>query len=137
MCANPLISSAQALPQRDGIANLLKCAFNMDPTLAATGADRVLTPGTGTSGLPYLGLATSGSQRLRVEYIRRRNATDLLYQVQFCSRLDATGSPDDWAEATAPETVKPIDAEWERVVVKDQPPAGAAARFVRVLVRRL
>ena len=59
---------------------------------------------------------------------------DVLYQVQFCAHLSPAGSPDGWTASTATETVTPIDAEWERVVVEDQPPPGAASRFGRVLV---
>ena len=135
--ADPLISGPAASPRGDGIANMVKYAFNMDPTLAATGAGRVLTPGTGTSGIPYIGIETSGGLRLRVEYVRRRNATDLLYQVQFCTSLTATGAPDGWATSTATETITPIDADWERVVVEDQPTPGVTRRFGRVRVTQL
>ena len=76
--ADPLVSGPAASPRGDGVANFLKYAFNMDPNVAASGPGRVLTPGTGTSGLPYTGLANSGGSHLRVEYVRRRNADDVL-----------------------------------------------------------
>lgn len=71
-----------------------------------------------------------------MEYVRRRNAADLRYQVQFCTRLNSTNPALGWTTSAA-EAVTPIDTDWERVVVEDQPPPGATTRFSRVLVTEL
>lgn len=58
-----------AQPYADGVANLLKYAFNMN----GAGADvRVLVPGTGTGGLPAIGPRGSGATSVfRFKFIRR------------------------------------------------------------------
>jgi hypothetical protein len=133
--ADPLVSGSNAAPRGDGIPNLLKYAFNLDPAVATTGAGRFLTEGTGAAGLPCMRIEQAGGLRLRIEFVRRRNAADLLYEPQFCTSLTAVeGTPNGWAVPTATETVTAIDADWERVVVEDQPPPGAASRFSRVRV---
>lgn len=120
-----------ANPSGDGISNQLKYAFGMDPNIAY-GPDRYLTPGTGSSGLPAVSL--SGG-RLRIEFVRRINATDLTYTAQFGSDLTNSG-PEAWLPSE-PGTVTPISGQpgWERVIVEDgAAPPGAAVRFGRVAV---
>ena len=126
-------ASPGAAPQRDGIPNTLKYAFNMDPTVAQNGTDRYLTPGTGVSGLPSVRLAGSGSSaRLRVEFVRRRAALDIGYAVQFADGLASAGA---WQESSTTPVVTSIDADWERVVVDDSvSQSQAARRFGRVVV---
>ncbi|MCC6356174.1 MAG: hypothetical protein IT577_19995, partial [Verrucomicrobiae bacterium] len=131
--ADPACSGLLATPQNDGVPNLMKYAFNLDPSVAAAGAGRILTSGSGTSGLPAISYSGPDGS-LRVEYLRRRNADDLVYEVQFCSDL-TDDAPNGWAAATATESVVPINDEWERVIVADQPPPGARSRFGRVLVQ--
>lgn len=123
-------SLPEANPAGDGINNLMKYAFGMDPLLAY-GLGRVLEPGIGTSGLPAVTLGEDS--RLRVEYVRRLAAMDLIYQVQFGSGLGAA----DWSPAgKGSETTQPIDDEWERVIVTDlDAPANAGTRFARVMLR--
>ncbi len=115
-----------ATPLGDGVPNLLKFAFNMDPTVAGRGE---LVPGAGTSGLPSIQLVGTGdSARLVIEYVRRRNA-DLTYEAQFSSTL----LPNLWQPATNPEQVTPIDVDWDRVRVEDSVAVGIQpSRFGRV-----
>ncbi len=123
-----------AEPQGDGIPNLLKYAFNLDPTTPVQGADRILVSGSGTAGLPLITCMPGGV--LRVEYVRRTGAGDIAYQVQFCSDPGGSGSG-GWVAATGTETADPtLDANWERVHVDDVPPPGASRRFGRVRVMR-
>ncbi len=68
-------------PADDGVANLLKFAFNMlgsgvgQGTTLATPNAAVLTPG-GTAGLPLIGIGTGGDAgKLQLTYIRRKSAT--------------------------------------------------------------
>lgn len=96
-----------ANPANDGVSNLLKYAFNMDPTMPDV---TELTPGTGTSGLPTYDTTGSGaSSFFRFEFIRRIGS-GLIYTPKK--------SPDllNWSNLTSTPTVTGIDANWERVV---------------------
>ncbi len=87
-------------PQNDGVTNLEKFAFNMDPTKPDV---RMLTVGAGgTTGLP--GQAMAGG-KLRLEFLRRKASTNpgITYTAQFGSDLagwvdipggDTGGNPD-------------------------------------------
>lgn len=109
----------------DGIVNLLEHAFNLNPKVTA---NITLTAGTGLTGLPRVSVA---GQRLRIEYIRRRN-TRLIYQPEFIS----DPFREEWLPATNAPVVTPIDADWERVVVDDtQTVTSSLQRFGRVSVR--
>ncbi len=103
-------AAADATPMKDGVANLLKYAFNM--TLTAPDVE-VLTPGTGTAGLPSVTQPSPGI--LRVEYLRRVDS-GVVYVPMKSSTL-ASGS---WGPLSDPPNVTAIDAVWERVV-HDEP----------------
>ena len=110
-------------PQNDGVSNLLKFAFNLDPTKPDT---RRLTAGGGqTAGLPT---ASMVGNRIRIEYIRRKAATNpgITYTPQCGS--DLTG----WALALTNESITPINADWERVTIEG--PVGQTKCFGRVKV---
>jgi hypothetical protein len=107
-------AAPEANPAGDGISNLLKYAFNMDPNTAYSGEARHLSPGSGQSGLPSItGIETPGGRKLRIEFLRRRNDASIIYQPRFSTDLQG------WVPAIATPVVTPIDAEWERVVVED------------------
>jgi hypothetical protein len=123
-------------PSGDGVASILKFAFNMigtgvgqKPTLAeANGA--TLNPVSGTAGLPVVGL--DGSGRLTITYIRSiaLPAPGISYAVQFKTAV----SDPTWAvNPSATESITPINASYERVVVTDSIVANPS-RFVRVQV---
>lgn len=96
-----------ANPAGDGVENLLKYAFNMDPTMSDVDE---LTPGSGTSGLPTYDTTGSGaSSFFRYEFIRRIGS-GLIYSPKKSSDLL------NWPNLTSTPTVTPIDANWERVV---------------------
>lgn len=111
------------VPRNDGVTNLEKFAFNMNPSIPDV---RMLTVGAaGTAGLP--GGALVGG-KLRIEFVRRKAATNpgITYMPQFCSSFGI------WEDFTgAPVSVTSIDPTWERVVV-DDPAAGTGRRFGRV-----
>lgn len=97
-----------AMPRADGVSNLLKYAFNLNPSAADS---RVLQSATGTAGLPLFTLASGSPQRLfKVEYLRRKNS-GLVYSPEISTdmvRFTAMqGSP----------TVASIDDDWERVTL--------------------
>jgi len=113
-----------AAPKGDGVTNLQKFAFNMD----ASKADlrRLVVGAGGLAGLP--GTEVASGPVLRMEYIRRKASTNpgITYTAQLGS--DLTG----WTTVAGVATS--IDGTWERVLVTDPPPAGAAKRFGRLKV---
>jgi hypothetical protein len=125
-------------PAGDGVANLLKYAFNMLGSGTAQAPDldtpnsALLTP-TGSAGLPFVS-TESGTGKLQLTYIRRKASsnpsTGITYTVQFSDSL-ASGS---WSpNASATEQVTSLDSTFERVVVTDSL-TSPARRFARVHV---
>ena len=100
-------------PANDGVSNLLKYAFNMNP----------LVPNR--SGLPMVGTVTSGgSQYLSVTYTTQPLAGDLTYSVQASTDLV------NWTAIT-PAT----SATTTPVTVQDTTLLSAGVRrFLRVVV---
>ena len=119
-----------ANPSGDGIANLLKLAFNMAPNAGdlAVANTAVLTP-SGVSGLPLV--TVDGSGRLVVTFVRLKAANNpgLAYSVETTADLAGAWPALDLAEAT----VTSLDADWERVSVTD--PVVTDRRFARVRVQ--
>ncbi len=112
-------------PQNDGVTNLAKFAFNMNPL--APDVRRLSVGGNAMAGLP--GSAVVGG-KLRLEFLRRKASTNpgITYTAQFGSNLVAwTDVPVGTPAGTS------IDATWERVVV-DDPTVGATKSFGRVKV---
>ncbi|MCB1237851.1 MAG: choice-of-anchor D domain-containing protein [Verrucomicrobiae bacterium] len=116
----------------DSISLLAEYAFNLDPTVADFA---VLASGTGTGGLPLIGLAGSGADRhLQTEFVRRRGDPNLIYTVEYGSE-PSEPLPDGFAPADQPETVTGIDLEFDRVTVDDSRTVGTdPRRFGRVKV---
>jgi hypothetical protein len=89
---------------------------------------RVLTPGTGTAGLPCITVPSPGI--LRCEFIRRLNS-GLIYSPQKSTTLDS-GS---WSPLSSAPTVTPINTSWERVIHSEPYTPGTTIRlFDRVEV---
>ena len=110
--------------EQDGANNLLEFAFNLNPQLSDIAAS------TATTGLPTAQLVTvPGGQSLEVTFLRRKppGGSTLTYTAQFSNDLTA------WSTGLAP-TVTSVDAEWERIVVRDSAPAASGRRCVRVTV---
>lgn len=113
-------------PSRDGVANLLKYAFN----LAANAGDlnrpnAVTLPANGIAGLPRVG--HDGQGRLTMQFVRRKAASNagISYIVETSPDL-LNWSPVDLTNAN----ITSIDSTWERVTVTD--PTVAPKRFGRV-----
>jgi len=104
-------------------SRLLDYAFNINPYLTTR---YTLPEGPGNSGLPLWKFSPT-EPRLVVEFVRRKQATDLTYKAQFADSLT------NWVDATSAETIVPIDAEFERVSVPDNA-TNATRRFGRVIV---
>ncbi len=112
----------------DGIANLLKYAFNMAPSpgdLAIPNIGKL--PENGLAGLPFIARDEQG--RLFIEFVRRKATSipGIGYVVETGDDLTAL-QPFDLSGAA----VVSIDANWERVTVTD--PAITPKRFARVRV---
>ena len=117
-----------ANPSGDGIANLLKYAFNMAPNFGDLAVPNVgELPENGTAGLPFIAVDAQG--RLVIEFVRRKAATGpgIAYLVE--TGVDLTNlQPLNLSGAT----IVSIDATWERVTVTD--PVITSKRFSRVRV---
>jgi CSLREA domain-containing protein len=117
-----------ANPSSDGVANLLKFAFNMAPNLGD-----LLTPNTavlpenGTAGLPFITRDAQG--RLFIEFVRRKATSHpgVGYLVETGADLSALTALD-----LAAATVTSINATWERVTVID--PVITPNRFGRLRI---
>ena len=121
-------------PAGDGVANILKFAFNMlgtgggQASVLGTPNSAVVTA-SGSAGLPLVDV--DGTGKLRVTYVRRKstNNSGISYVVEFSDTL-ANGT---WAvNASATTVVTSIDTTFERVVVTDA--NTSTRRFVRVRV---
>ncbi len=111
----------------DGITNLEKYAFNLDPLRP----DYTRMTATGTKGLPLVGRGAGG--RLTVTFVRRTTASlpAVSYGVEFASTLAGPFA----VNTDATSTVTAIDPTWERVVFTDSlAPPGVVRRFARVRI---
>ncbi len=117
--ANSGNSGDFATPQYDGLTNLEKYAFNLNPAAADYAA---LTPG-GTRGIPIF--FQDASHHWFYQFIRRKASTNpgIAYWVESSADLPAGFSLQDLSAAT----VESIDATWERVSL----PVDPTAAFVR------
>jgi hypothetical protein len=117
----------QATPFGDGVQNLLKYAFNLDPS---RNDRRILgAAGNHNAGLPSIAIEEQSEQKFLVlEFLRRRDSA-LLYTPQFSENLS------NWVDADVYASVEVIDEEWERVTVL-QPiePTSGGRLFGRVEV---
>ena len=117
-------------PHGDGVPNLLKYAFDLNPQ----GADATPMTATGTKGLPLVG--NDGNGHLTLTFVRRKAASvpAITYQPQFSNTVTTSGFAVNAAATTS--TPVAIDGTWERVTVTDSVVAGQsqAQRFARVLV---
>ncbi len=126
-------------PAGDGVANLLKYAFNMlgngsgqAPNLTTPNAS-VLTP-AGIAGLPYVGIGTGPDDgKLQITFIRRKVSSNpgISCTVEFSNDLGVT---DPWAVNPSATEGTPVslDSTFERVTVTDS--ATPTKRFARVKV---
>ncbi|MDF7826210.1 sulfatase-like hydrolase/transferase [Pontiellaceae bacterium B12227] len=112
----------------DGLNNLFEYANNMDMT---TNDYHVLVPTIGTSGLPTYQIGIINSfQALELEYLRRRDASELQYVAEFSGNLVSNV----WNSGSS-ESVKSIDSDWERIIVQDSETTETTTnRFGRVRI---
>lgn len=117
-------------PAGDGVANLLKYAFNMVGSGAgqATGLaipNRTILPVNGLAGLPRVGM--DGTGKLTLTYIRRKALTNsgISYSVEYSDELIS------WAaNPSVTESVTSLDSTFEQVLATDSL-ISPSRRFVR------
>lgn len=121
-------AALNATPYGDGVANLLKYAFNMN----LNGPDAATLPPGGSSGLPGITAQPNGGVSVfRFEFLRRKNS-GLIYTPQKSGEL---ANPTSWVPLTDSPTVIYIDATWERVIYEEPYDANTIPRcFGRVQV---
>ncbi len=98
----------------DGLSNLVEYAFNMNPRQTLR---QVLTPGTGTTGMPAIRTELLGGQRhLVAEFVRRKAsaAPGIDYAPLFGAALDGS-----WSDPAVEISITPINTELERVKVRN------------------
>lgn len=119
----PGLDGPAHIPQSDGVPNLLKFSFNLNPL-----APDVRTLGVGANGTAGLPGAIRTGGKLRLEFIRRKAATQpgIAYLPQFSSDAMA------WVDVAGNLPATSIDSTWERVVVDD--PEPGVVRFGRLKV---
>jgi alpha-tubulin suppressor-like RCC1 family protein len=103
-------------PFQTGVPHLLAYAFDVNPAAP----DRTKLPAVTVVG-----------GRLRISYVRWKNAADLQYTVEACNDLS------DWQSGpgiTETVSVTPIDNSRETVVEQELLPAFGTRRFMRVRI---
>jgi uncharacterized delta-60 repeat protein len=120
-----------ATPAGDGVANLLKYAFNMAPHAGDLAlADVQVLAGNGVAGLPAGGIDAQG--RLVIQFVRRKASTN----PGIASIVETGSAPNTlMALSLAGASVVSIDSTWERVTVTD--PTVSSKRFGRVRIQAL
>ena len=116
-------------PSRDGVANLLKYAFNMAPNAGGLTIPNIAElPENGTAGLPFIYRDAQG--HLVIEFIRRKPATD----PGITDLVETSGELTNLQPLSLTNaSVVSIDANWERVTITD--PTITSKRFGRVRVQ--
>jgi CSLREA domain-containing protein len=120
-----------AKPAGDGVANLLKYAFNMAPNAGDLTKPNVgILPENGTAGLPYIWV--DAQRRINIEFVRRKTSNNpgIDYIVETGGDLNNL-IPLSLAGAS----VVSIDSTWERVTITD--PTVATKRFGHVRIQAL
>ena len=115
-------------PHQDGISNLLKFAFNLDPTKADTRHIDAL----GNSGLPLpTATQTINGPTLQIVSVQRRNTPGLVYTAEFSDTID------DWTASeitSTPVQSTMLDTTWDRVVFQDPEIYPGGNRFGRIRI---
>jgi hypothetical protein len=119
---NPAISGDTAAPAGDGIPNLLKYAFNLNPMCS------------GVSALPTSSIiASGGNTYLTLTYTQVISAGDITYTPEVFGDMQTWNSG---LRYVAPVSVTPNgDGVTDTVVVQDMMPASPSTpRFIRLMV---
>jgi hypothetical protein len=121
-----LNNNPKADPDNDRADNLTEFSYNLNPL----SADARSITSNGTNGLPAAHYLTNVSNGiLEVQFVRRKGPTaiGLTYTVEFSADL-TTWSPGQ------PPTVVSLNADWDRVTVRDSVAGPNSRRFARVVL---
>jgi len=106
-------ATPSAMPFGDGIANLLKYAFQMN--LAGPDVHALLPGGAGNSGLPIAQLVNIGGQTFyQLEFIRLKGSG-----MTYTPQKSTTLAPGSFVAMIGAITVQNLGAECERVIVSE------------------
>jgi subtilisin family serine protease len=119
--ASAALQAPSADPKNDGVANLVKYALDINPSLPAA------------QGLPLSSYIApgDGNDYLTLRFTERPNATDVVYTVEVSSDLT------NWTSgtgATLQVSSTPNTDGTATVVIRDMTPAGTGPRFIRLEV---
>ena len=129
--ANPAISGAAATPQDDGVNNLLKYVYDIDPTVPLSANSLAAMPAVGTlavSGTSYLTLTYRQYQGLTGTTVNVQTSPDLLNWTTL-TLTSGTPAPGTYAQqqaGTDPTTGDPI--------LQDEVLMTGPAQFMRLYV---
>lgn len=116
--ATPSISGATATPRGDGVPNLMKYAFDIDPAHPLTSADHAILP---QSGLKTL----SGHPHLTLTYLESQIASGVSYQLQSSADLTT------W-QNRSPDFTNHLAVDGDRLVEACVKLDGAPRQFLRL-----
>jgi len=137
---NPAVSGPSAKPAQDGVVNLLKYAFDMNPLLSDATA-----PVRQGSGLPIPGTATAFDPASRINqsyptiiFVRWNAPVDLIYSVQssldLTNWIDQVASPNSFVVVSQTPVGNRLQIVTVRTTTPMTGPASAPAQFLRVAV---
>ena len=126
------IAGDSAMPCGDGVTNLAKYAFHLDPTKPVT------------AGMPVVSTVNvAGSNYLAITFQRPVTATDVSYLVQVSSNLSTawldgssySASGDVQSNANTTQVTRTTSGGIETISVRDTMPfSGATQRFIRLKI---
>ena len=118
--ANPTISGPNGTPQSDGVPNLLKYLFDIDPARPMTPLDRGALPVAGTA-------VADGTRYLTLTYRQSVLATSISPQVQTSSDLV------NWAAVSSANiTQSGVDPNTGDPIMQARVAAGGLRQFLRL-----
>jgi hypothetical protein len=118
--ADPNVCGLSASPQNDGISNLLKYLYNINPARPMTSNDCSALP---TSGFQMIG----GTRYLTLNYRRNATLNAILVSVQSSSDLR------NWTTISNPTVVQVgTDATTNDPIMQVQVAATGAVKFLRL-----
>jgi len=122
--SNSAISGPTATPQNDGIPNLLKYLYDINPTIPMSATDRVALPALGIDDT-----TTPGTEYLTLTYRENRLMTGITVHLQISSDLQT------WTTMNSPDLFQQVGADsGDPIMEVGVKLTGAKKQFVRLNV---
>ena len=120
--ADPTISGPTATPQNDGVSNLLKYLFDINPSTVMSATD--------TAAMPVSGTATqNGSLYLTLTFRENPNTSGITVNVQTSPDLQ------NWTTLTNPTIIQTgTDPTTGDPIMQVQVPTTGSTQFIRLNV---